>query len=91
MDDAYQSMVANAIVNAAQQAGYEWQVTAQHYASPSVVWKPPLSIDGNQWCALYGDDLQSGVAGFGSSPHEAMLDFDKEWYRKLLKKEKSCK
>lgn len=38
---------------------------------------------GNQWCALYGDDLQSGVAGFGSSPQEAMFDFDLAWREKL--------
>ena len=89
LNDDYQSMAANAIVNAAQQAGYEWQVTAQCYTQPSVVWKPKLSIDGDQWCALYGDDLQSGVAGFGDSPHEAMLDFDKEWCRKLPEKVKA--
>ena len=83
MSNEYQSMAANAICHAAQQASYEIQVAAQHYTSPSVVWKPKLSIDGNQWCALYGDDLQSGVAGFGASPQEAMLDFDKAWCMKL--------
>ena len=31
------------------------------------------------WCALYGDNLQDGVAGFGRSPEEAMADFDKNW------------
>lgn len=83
LNEEYQSMAANAICHAAQQAGYEWQVAAQHYTSPSVVWKPKLSIDGDQWCALFGDDLQSGVAGFGASPQEAMWDFDKAWSRKL--------
>ena len=83
LNEEYQSMAANAICHAAQQAGYEIQVAAQHYTCPSVIWKPKLSIDGDQWCALFGDDLQSGVAGFGDSPQEAMLDFDKAWYRKL--------
>lgn len=32
-----------------------------------------LQRDGNQWCALFGEDLQVGVAGFGDSPHEAIL------------------
>lgn len=47
---------------------------------PSVLYRPSLSIDGDQWCVLYGKDLQSGVAGFGESPAKAMEDFDKVWY-----------
>ena len=49
------------------------------YTRPSVVLRPALSIDGNQYCALFGEDLQSGVAGFGDSPEAAMSDFDKNW------------
>ena len=30
--------------------------------------------DGNQWCALYGKDLQVGIAGFGNTPFLAMAD-----------------
>ena len=47
------------------------------------MWKPTLSIDGNQWCALYGEDLQNGVAGFGDSPELAMYAFDAAWGKKL--------
>jgi hypothetical protein len=36
-----------------------------------------LSIDGNQWCALLGENLQDGVAGFGVSPEMALSDFDR--------------
>lgn len=50
---------------------------------PSVLFRPTLSIDGNQWCALYGDDLQCGVAGFGDSPADAMWDFDRQWATKI--------
>jgi hypothetical protein len=34
----------------------------------------PLRLypDGNQWCALWGDDIQSGVAGFGDTPALAL-------------------
>ena len=46
---------------------------------PSVLYKPKLSKDGNQWCALYGENLHDGIAGFGDTPAEAMIDFDKEW------------
>ncbi len=51
--------------------------------SPSVVFRPRLSIDGDQWCALYGENLQDGVAGFGSSPEKAMQDFDDAWTRDI--------
>ena len=46
---------------------------------PSYLWKPKLSIDGNQWCALYGENLQDGVAGFGDTPAKATLAFDRAW------------
>lgn len=39
-------------------------------------------LDGNMWCFLWGDDLQSGVAGFGDTVYAAMMDFDKAMYRK---------
>ena len=31
-----------------------------------------VSLDGDQWCALLGDDLQEGIAGFGDSPIESL-------------------
>ncbi len=48
-----------------------------HYTKPSVLYRPTLSVDGNQYCALLGQDLQSGVAGFGDTAEAAMADFDK--------------
>lgn len=50
---------------------------------PSVMYRPALAIDGNQWCALCGADLQSGVAGFGDSPAAAMNDFNRNWITPL--------
>jgi hypothetical protein len=55
---------------------------AEH-GRPSAVFRPKLSIDGNQWCALYGENLQDGVAGFGSSPADAMQDFDANWHKRI--------
>lgn len=52
---------------------------------PSFLFKPKLSIDGDMWCALYGDDLQDGVAGFGISPYAALYDFDNKWTENLKK------
>jgi hypothetical protein len=28
------------------------------------------------WCALYGEDLQVGIAGFGYNPAAALLAFE---------------
>lgn len=55
-------------------------IAAAEYQRPSVLMRPAISIDGNQWCALYGDNLQDGVAGFGDTPAAAMIDFDKTWF-----------
>jgi len=45
--------------------------------------KPSTQIDGNQWCVLYGKDLQVGIAGFGNSLHLAIMDFNSQWYKSL--------
>lgn len=46
---------------------------------PHVLMRPAVFPDGNMWCALYGEDLQRGVAGFGETPELACADFDKNW------------
>lgn len=43
---------------------------------PHVLFRPTLAIDGDMWCALYGDNLQTGISGFGKSPKLAIDDFD---------------
>lgn len=63
----------------AQMSAAAIQEAAACHATPSAVYRPALSIDGNQWCALYGVNLQDGVTGFGASPALAMADFDKNW------------
>ena len=83
MNDEYQSMTANGIIQQAWSAGLAWQHAAADHSTPAAIWKPKLSIDGNQWCALYGEDLQSGVAGFGDSPELAMMAFNAAWVAKL--------
>ena len=70
----------------AEMAAYAIQCAASEHQRPSAVFRPKLSIDGDQWCALYGDNLQDGCAGFGASPAEAMWNFDMEWNKKLERK-----
>lgn len=42
-----------------------------------------LFRDGNQWCALYGENLQEGIVGFGDSPHQAVCAFNDAWYTSI--------
>ena len=55
-----------------------FELAAEHQR-PSVLYKPDIGLDGTMWCALYGEDLMNGVAGFGETPGLAMRDFDKNW------------
>lgn len=41
--------------------------------------KPKFGIDGNQFYFLLGDDVQSGLAGFGETAADAAYDFWKNW------------
>ncbi len=69
--------------------GYDYQRAHQEYWTAvdkdryCFKLKIKLFIEGNQWCCLFGDNIQDGVAGFGKSPHDAMLDFDAAMVREL--------
>ena len=64
----------------------EMYVNALEAQRPFMLLRPRIYIDGNQWCALYGENLQDGVAGFGDSPELAAWDFDIAWREKLKAK-----
>lgn len=70
------------ISHAVEMVRSEFITTAWEQRRPSVLFRPELSLDGTHWCALYGANLQEGVAGFGLSPEEAMENFDREWTQK---------
>lgn len=67
---------AQSILNVQYQAALDARREAER---PCMLWRPALVIDGNKWCALYGDNPQDGVAGFGDTPATAMADFDRAW------------
>ena len=46
---------------------------------PSVLFQPRVFKDGDKWCCLRDENLMEGVVGFGDTPNEATLEFDKEW------------
>ena len=41
-----------------------------------------MSKDASSWCALVGEDRQSGVTGFGEYEAEAILDLFTNWNKK---------
>ena len=41
-----------------------------------------LFQDGDKTCALWGEDIQEGLAGFGNSIPEALEALAKEWREK---------
>lgn len=62
---------------------HEYVNAAMAQQRPCVLYRPAVSIDGDHWCALYGENLQDGVAGFGKSVEMAMQDFDSNWHKQL--------
>ena len=95
--DAVRSQVFNgdigqAVAQVVRESGIESYVEsfrqlgeelAEEMMRPSVMYRPKVFIDGDKWCALYGENIQEGVAGFGISPSDAMHAFDKEWHTNL--------
>jgi hypothetical protein len=72
----------------------QWYDTLQHQDKMNLIieqieynkfamLKPKVSIDGNQYCVLYGENLQEGIAGFGDTLYLAILDFNKSFYTPL--------
>jgi len=80
MSYASEQAVLNTQFNAAE-AAFMTEIERQR---PFYMLRPPVFPDGNMWCALYGEDLQMGVAGFGETPELAAADFDKNWREQRL-------
>ena len=81
---AEQQMVSDLgfAANRWREAADEAMATAQEGQRPCILFKPRLFRDGDQWLALFGDNLQEGVAGFGDTPDAAMRAFDEAWLKK---------
>ncbi len=58
----------------------------EHQTRPSTVLKPKLWKQKNEWLAFYGGPSAYGLQASGSSPEEAMLEFDKAYYRRIQDK-----
>ncbi len=72
------------ISHAAWQVGQAATQLADHIATYHATWastlKPRLFKDGDMWCALYGEGLQVGIAGFGPNPALALMAFETAMY-----------
>lgn len=84
MNDEHSSMVMNAFTEVANKMSYHADVMLGQMQSPFVQLKPKLFPDGNQWCALYGDNIQEGLCGFGDTPAKAVVDFDTNYFHQKL-------
>jgi hypothetical protein len=74
-----QSLIVDGVCHEAMMAGRTWREVAWQYERPSVMFRPKVFIDEGVWCALYGENLQDGVCGYGESPDKAMRAFDNAW------------
>ena len=59
---------------------------AQRMNTPFMMLRPRITLDGVKGCAIYGENLQDGVAGFGDSPAEAESAFNVAWATKIAPK-----
>ena len=73
---AYMQQAAEIDINA---ANYR-EEAAREQCRPFMLLRPQIFPDGNQWCALYGENTQDGICAFGSTPAQAAMQFDREWH-----------
>ncbi len=69
------------------QLGEAVEIIRYELSRPSLQMRPKVYLDGNQWGALYGENLQEGVCAFGDSPDAAMHAFDVAWAQPIKESE----
>lgn len=89
MNDSDSNMAMNAIGELCTTIRNVAEETLREYQSPCVVFKARIFPDGDQWCALFGENIQMGVCGFGETPYKAQLDFDKNWFNQKIPTEQT--
>ncbi len=76
-------MAYGAISKAATMVQQTIENAAVELKRPSMLFKPKLYIEGNQWCAMYGDSPAISLQGWGNSPELALIDFDLNYSEEL--------
>lgn len=75
-----QNMVAQAHCWTAELENRQNQEYHGERLRPFYLMRPKLFLDGDQWCCLYGENIQDGLAGFGPTPAKAAWAFDEAFY-----------
>lgn len=73
MNDSDSRMALEAICHHAELA---FRVIQEEQTTPSVLYRPKLTMVNGRWYANYGD-----VTGFGESPATAMAAFNAAWFK----------
>ncbi len=79
LDDRRQGNIVETVSFAIRRMENRMLDAINEHERPSAVYRPTLMADGTKWCAIYGEDLQTGVVGFGDTPDKAMRAFDTAW------------
>ena len=77
MNRANQDTINNSLIAEAQ---INYWATKKDYIIVEAL-RPKIMLDGDKWCCLYGNNLQEGIAGFGNTPNEAVIDFNNAFNR----------
>ena len=88
MTPADSNMAMSEIARAVDCMRYDFLCATAAWSTPTAIMRPTVEPDGNMWCALYGKNIQEGVAGFGETPQKACEDFDRNWHNQKLAGEK---
>lgn len=83
--DAIQTAIRDAnLSHYAMMASEAMKTAVREWQRPSVLFRPVLEMDGNKYIVLYGKNVAQGCVGYGDSASEAMIDFDRNWYKNEL-------
>lgn len=83
MNKELQDRIVQAAYDAAFRASEAIRIEAEVYSNtlsrPSVIFRPSIAPDGDQWSALYGPNIAEGVVAYGDTPEKAAEAFDVAW------------
>ena len=70
--------------NIQHQMKVELLETEQQYKRFAML-RPKVYMDGDKWCISYGD-MPEGIFGFGDTIHKAVLNWENDFNKQILKK-----
>lgn len=71
-----QPLLDQGVQNTYLSAAYDQMAVSARQKKWAVVLGERIYPDGDQWCVLYGDNLQDGVCGFGDTAEAAIDAFE---------------